>query len=63
MAAAGQFPWPPAGSYLAVSGQILLALVMQVGVISASEAVALRPLSPEAVVTDTKLGPLGAHGS
>jgi len=27
MAAAGQFSWPPAGSYLAVSGQFLVAAV------------------------------------
>jgi hypothetical protein len=27
MAAAGQFSWPPAGSYLAVSGQFLVAVV------------------------------------
>src|SRR6266487_1319963 len=27
--AAGQFPWPPAGSYLAVCGQFLAAVVSQ----------------------------------
>jgi hypothetical protein len=27
MAAAGQVSWPPAGSYLAVSGQFLVAVV------------------------------------
>jgi hypothetical protein len=27
VAAAGQFSWPPAGSYLAVSGQFLVAVV------------------------------------
>ena len=27
LAAAGQFSWPPAGSYLAVSGQFLVAAV------------------------------------
>jgi hypothetical protein len=29
VAAAGQFSWPPAGSYLAVSGQFLVAVVNQ----------------------------------
>jgi hypothetical protein len=28
VAAAGQFSWPPAGSYLAVSGQFLVTVVI-----------------------------------